>query len=116
MKITQYSFGRITINGRTYTSDIKIVQGKIVPNWWRDQGHLLQVQDIQDIIAARPHTLIIGTGASGVMRLAPDIHEYLGREGIKVEFMPTGQAVERFNELVQIMGEDQVAAAFHLTC
>ncbi len=116
MNISHYSFGRITIDGNTYSKDLKIIKGEILQGWWRDQGHLVQVQDILDVLEARPHTLIVGTGASGLMKIASEVPAKLGEAGIRLESMPTGLAVERFNELVSTMGEEQVAAAFHLTC
>ncbi len=116
MNISSYSFGKIVIDGNTYTRDIKIIRGQIIPEWWRAQGHLLQMQDISDVVKARPHTLIVGTGASGLMRVAPDLVPGIGEYGIRLEAMPTGLAIERFNELVSLQGLDQIAAAFHLTC
>jgi hypothetical protein len=37
--IEKYSFGKIVVNGVTYTNDIKIVQGRVVSEWWRKKGH-----------------------------------------------------------------------------
>jgi hypothetical protein len=37
--IEKYSFGKIVVNGVTYTSDIKIVQGRVVSDWWRKKGY-----------------------------------------------------------------------------
>ncbi|MGB9440927.1 MAG: hypothetical protein WCB15_23500, partial [Desulfobacterales bacterium] len=37
--IEKYSFGKIVVNGVTYTNDIKIVQGRVVSDWWRKKGH-----------------------------------------------------------------------------
>ncbi len=116
MQITSYAFGKIVIDGNTYTRDIKIIRGRIIPEWWREQGHLLQMVDIPDIVRDAPHTLVVGTGASGLMRVAGDVPEMLGKAGIRLEAMPTRFAIERYEELVSIQGEDRVAAAFHLTC
>ncbi len=116
MQINGYSFGRIVVDGKAYTKDIKIIGGRLVPNWWRRQGHLLQMEDIEDVIAARPHTLIVGTGSSGVMRIGPGVAEQLGAKGIRLEALPTAMAVERFNELAGMEGVERVAGAFHLTC
>ena len=45
MKIDSYSFGRIVINGKTYTSDVIIFPDKVDASWWRKEGHLLQLAD-----------------------------------------------------------------------
>ncbi len=65
MKITHYSFGKITINGTAYTSDVIIYPARVDSHWWRDNGHLLKVSDLTDVIAAKPAVLIIGTGYYG---------------------------------------------------
>jgi hypothetical protein len=48
--IEKYSFGKIVVNGVTYTNDIKIVQGRVVSDWWRKKGHSVSIEDIQDIL------------------------------------------------------------------
>lgn len=116
MKIEEYSFGRIVIDGKVYTKDVKIIKGKIIPEWWRESGHLLQYQDIEDVVAARPHTLIVGTGASGRLKVDPELPNVLGEMGIRLETIPSGLAMERFNELIELYGAEKVAGAFHLTC
>ena len=116
MEIEHYSFGRMIIDGKTYTSDLKIIAGKIHPNWWRKMGHTLQIEDIQDVIEAKPSVLVVGLGASGVMRLAPGVREELAQKGIECIAHPTGRATSIFNELFSQSGPQKVAGAFHLTC
>jgi hypothetical protein len=41
--IERYSFGNIIVKGETYTNDIKIILGKVVPEWWRRSGHFVDV-------------------------------------------------------------------------
>ncbi len=116
MKIEFYRFGQMIIDGKKYTSDLKIIKGEIIPNWWRKQGHLLQIEDLQDIIDAKPHTLVVGTGANDLMRLAPNLATELGKLGIRLEAISTALAMERFNELIKLQGLENIAGAFHLTC
>ncbi len=116
MKINSYSFGRITVNGKEYTGDIKIINGTVKPNWWRRQGHLLQLEDIDDIVEASPKVLVVGTGSAGVMRIDPQVEEQLSNLGIRLEAARSAQAVELFNRLVDELGPDKVSLAIHLTC
>jgi len=113
--IDTYSFGRMIIDGRKYTKDLWILpNGEIVCPWWRITGHELVLADIEELMAARPDLLIIGTGANGVMRLAPGLESVLRARGIRTVVLPTAEAVERYNSL---RGEDSgIAACFHLTC
>ena len=116
MRIESYSFGRMAIDGTVYTKDLKIIKGRIREKWWRQQGHLLQLIDIMDIVEASPSVLVVGTGASGLLRIAPDLFEELSARGIALESMATKEAAQRFSELFKTKGEDYVSAAFHLTC
>ena len=116
MEISSYRFGSIVIDGRTYTKDLKIIRDRVIENWWRSDGHVCSISDIQDIIDAKPHTLILGTGASGLMKPAQGLSEALGKYGIRLESLPTELAAMRYNELCQMVGSDQVAFAAHLTC
>ena len=112
--ITSYQFGSITIDGKRYDFDVKIVGGKVVPDWWRSQGHLLQVEDITDILAERPEVLVVGQGASGNMRLAADVEETLAKYSIRLIAENSGHAVDELNRLSK--EGVSVAGAFHLTC
>jgi hypothetical protein len=113
MKIEHYSFGKITIEGKTYTSDVIIYPEKVNASWWRKEGHNLQVVDLMDVINASPQILVIGTGATGLMRVPKETISHLQSKGIEVHVAKTGEAIELFNKLQK----DKVAiAAFHLTC
>jgi hypothetical protein len=113
MKIEHYSFGNITIDGQSYTSDLIIYPGRVDASWWRKEGHNLQVEDLKDILNAKPDVLIIGTGSFGVMRVPKETTAYLESSGIKVHAMRTSKAVGLFNELQK---DATVVAALHLTC
>ncbi|MEA3386451.1 MAG: MTH938/NDUFAF3 family protein [Thermodesulfobacteriota bacterium] len=117
MKIESYRFGEIVINGIHYTKDLKIIRGKTFDNWWRSQGHTLQLSDVLDVVAAKPGTLIVGTGAYGRMVLSSGLSEELASKGIRTEALPTELAIQRFKELASQPGhEETVALAVHLTC
>lgn len=38
MNIAGYRFGRIDIDGRTYTSDVIITPERVIDSWWRQRG------------------------------------------------------------------------------
>jgi hypothetical protein len=114
MHIDSYQFGRIVINGVSYDSDCLIVGETVRSNWWRKQGHSLSVKDLKDVIAAKPSMLVVGCGASGLMKVPEQTRQLLLEKDIQLEVLDTGDAVKRFNELsTQGAG---VAAALHLTC
>ena len=114
MRINSYQFGRIVIDGATYSSDCLILGETVRANWWRKQGHLLSPEDLQPIVEARPSILVVGCGASGLMKISKDLPQFLRGHNITLEAFDTHKAVERFNEL-SLAGENP-AAALHLTC
>lgn len=110
--IDLYEFGRIVIDGKEYTKDVIIVEGEVHPNWFRKEGHFLQKMDLGPILEAKIHTLIIGTGHDGVMRVGGDVKEYCRMNNINLIELRSREAVDKCNE---IMGNG-VAAGIHLTC
>ena len=113
MKIDSYSFGRIVINCKTYTSDVIIYPDRVDAMWWRKEGHLLRHADVADALQAKPDVLVIGTGAAGVMRVPRETVERIASQGIEVKVERTAKAVETYNDL---QGAKIVIAALHITC
>ncbi len=114
VKIDSYSFGNIVINGKAYTSDVIIYCDRVDASWWRKEGHLLQWQDINDIVKTKPDILIVGSGYSGVMSVSPELVDHIAALGIDVKVEKTTKAVELFNSL---QGKtSRVIAVLHITC
>ena len=114
MHLDNYDMGRIEIDGRRYETDLLIVGGKVDPSWWRQTSHVLAVEDLTAVTAARAKTLIVGKGKYGKLDIPSETRTYLAAQGIELEDYDTARACERFNELSQTTGD--VAAALHLTC
>ena len=114
MHIDSYKFGNIVIDGKAYSSDCLIFSDSVRADWWRKQGHLLAVEDLQPVITAKPSVLVIGCGASGMMKVSEETRQALQLQNIELIALDTNEAVEKFNELAE-KGRD-VAAALHLTC
>ncbi len=113
MRISHYSFGRIIVDGKTYTSDIIIFPDRVKSSWWRLEGHLLQIPDLKDIIDEKPPVLIIGTGYYGTMRVPDETVKHLESIGMDVYIHNSKDAVELYNK---ISSERPTVAALHLTC
>lgn len=115
MLIEDYSFGKITIKGQRYTSDLLIYETEIKEDWWRKEGHSLCQEDLTWILERDPDTLIIGTGKNGVMKVPQLIENKLIEQGMEVVIEPTDLAIKTFNEKYSAE-EEKIAAGFHLTC
>ena len=111
--IENYSFGRITINGKTYTSDIIIFPNRIQSSWWRESGHSLSLKDIEAVLTLKSEVLIIGTGSAGLMEVPSQVADEIRSRGIELIVERTADAVETYNRLCK---QRFTVGAFHLTC
>jgi hypothetical protein len=111
-RVEGYRFGRVLVDGEEQRRDVIILPGRVVRNWWRQQGHGLILEDLEDVLNDLPKRLIVGTGASGQMRPDPGTLDALRRRGVDVEVARTDVAVQRFSEA----DPASTAAALHLTC
>ena len=112
--IEDYAFGSITILGRQYRSDLKIINGEVVDNWWRKTGHAVDVDDVTDILDAQTDCVVFGTGKTGLMKVSDRLRKELAARGVELIAEPSPQAMDTFNRLVD--EGRKVAAGFHLTC
>ncbi len=114
MKISAYRFGSIDVEDKTYTRDVIILPRRVKDSWWRQQGHRLNIADLDEVISSEPQVLVIGTGYYGRMEVPAETREYLKSRGIEIYCLPTRDAVKEFNRLQQKYA--RVVAALHLTC
>lgn len=112
MKIENYSFGKISISGRRFTSDVIIFPERVVSPWWRGEGHFLQLGDIEDILEYKPEVLVIGTGYYGQMKVAEEVEERLKELDIEYYIVDSRKGVELYNSIEK----ERKVGAFHLTC
>ncbi len=111
--IEKYQFGKVIINGLTYRTDIIIFPNVIQDKWWREEGHLLTIHDLEDVINSKPDVLIIGTGKYGLMKIDNNLIEELKNLDIKkVIIEKTKKACDYYNKESTL----NKVAALHLTC
>lgn len=114
MKIDDYQFGKLKIEGEAITSDVIVFPDKYQDNWWRKQGHVLHTEDLQSIVEYHPDILVVGTGYFGRMQIPQETQDYLKQHGIQLIFTRTSDAIKEFNQLQQQCAN--AVAALHLTC
>ena len=112
--ITDFSFGRIVANGQIFNHDIKIVQSTLLPDWWRKNGHTVDIEDVEDILDDNPEILVIGQGQPGYMKISDALREHLAHRNVKLIEAPTAEAIETFNRLHK--EGRRVAGGFHVGC
>ncbi len=113
MKVEKYSFGRISINGKAYISDVIIYPGKVDSSWWRREGHCLHLEDLAKVIDERPELIVIGTGFYGVMQVSGTLIRELTAKGIEVHVATTADAIKFYNDISE---RKRAIACLHVTC
>ncbi len=114
MKIKSYEFGSIEINGTVYTSDVIIYDEHVNSSWWRKEGHYLQIEDIEEILKAKPDVIIIGTGKFDTMKVSRNVMKELESRVIKAIYLKTDEACKKHNEMCD--SDKKIVTALHLTC
>ena len=114
MKIDSCSFGSLVINGKTYRDDLIILpDGKILKPWWREKGHQLTMDDLQELIDSSPEIIVVGTGVSGRVLPVKNLETDLAKLSIEFIAVPNEEAIKVFNQLAT---EKRIGGGFHLTC
>ena len=115
MIIEEYHFGTIKIDGITYRNDIRISpSGRILPEWWRENGHRVEIEDVQDILEDGVEIFVLGKGKPGLMKASKALQKYLMERNIMLIEESSLKAVQRVNKL--FADGNKFAAGFHLTC
>lgn len=111
--ITACSFGKIKVDGITYTNDIIIAGDGIIDDWRRKKGHRVDADDLSEAGLETAAHLIVGTGFFGLLSVDGSLLAYCGARGIRLEALRTPKAVESFNAC---RGEAGLIGAFHISC
>jgi hypothetical protein len=69
--------------------------------------------DLSDILEIKPEVLVVGTGASGLLKVPEELERHMASGEIKLITRKTPEAYKIFNELSK---SKRVIGVFHLTC
>ena len=116
MRFDGFSFGSITIDGRTYDRDVVIDRGQVLrrrkkaSKTWREKfGHT--PLSAKEAIPWSCKRLVIGTGADGALPVMDAVTEEAQRRGVKLVVLPTKQAIQLLEQ-----GKQATNAVLHITC
>ena len=107
-----YQFGEIVVEGRVYNSDVIIFPDR-VREWWRQEGHQVNREDLAEVLDWTPEVIILGTGYSDMVAIPQELRRFLEEQGIELLAQPTEKACHTYNEVSQ---KQRTIAALHLTC
>ena len=111
--IDNYKFGEFIIKGKKYKSNVALINDQAKPARYLE-NHELRLDDFLELVNASPSTIIIGTGASGVVKVPQEIIDYIEKRKIKLIIAKTSDACKKYNELIK-QGKN-IAAFMHNTC
>jgi hypothetical protein len=112
-EIERYRFGQMVVDGKVHARDLVLLPERVVANWWRKDGHRLDIDDLQEVLSANPDVLVVGTGAYGLMKVPQETCQAIEDAGIRLRVARTGEAWQIYNSLCEGY---PTAGAFHLTC
>ena len=116
MKIEDFSFGSIKIDGETYEHDVVIDRGSIrkrkkrPSRQFRDAfGHT--PLSVKEEVPWKCRRLVIGTGAHGALPVMDEIKQEAERRHIELVVEPTVDAIESLRR-----NPKRTNAVLHVTC
>ncbi len=116
MRVTDYSFGSIRIDGVTYDHDLIIDRGKIRKRkkaasrkFRGEDGHT--PLSVAEDIPWRCRRLVIGTGADGALPVLQQVRDEARRRKIDLVVLPTADAIGALTKAAA-----DTNAILHLTC
>ena len=119
--VEEYKFGSITIDGKTYEYDVEVRWTGEILKWWREESHVIDVEDVKRAVEQNPDTIIIGTGGSGTAKVTKAAEKFIQEKGIKLIIDKTEEATKTFNVIneeskLEEGKKNRVIGLFHLTC
>ena len=117
MRIGDFSFGSIQIDGETYEHDVVMDRGEIKKRkkkpsrkYRGKSGHT--PLSTEEKIPWKCRQLIIGNGFNGALPVMDDVRRKADKRGIELIILPTPKALERLNK-ESTRGTN---AILHVTC
>jgi hypothetical protein len=112
-RIQSYRFGAVVIDGAEYTNDLMVFPDRVVPNWWRREGHLVGVEDLQEALVENPEVLIVGSGSQCCLQVSQEVVTRTRELGVELLVFDTRTACRTFN---QVLPRRRAVAVLHLAC
>ena len=121
MRVDDFRFGSIEIDGKKYGKDVLIGAdgsiGKRKGGFLKFGSHRISREELEDLArkGGKPAVLIVGLGTSSAAKLDPGVEDWARQAGIELVAVSSAEATERYNA-EQEKGSGKVAALIHITC
>ncbi len=107
-------FGSITIDGKTYDSDVVVTWEGRVKEARTEVRHEIGESDFLKLLFERSDIVVIGTGQYGDMKVSEDVRKFAKDKKVRLVVKPTPEAINRFN--IFVGNGKRVVAYMHVTC
>jgi hypothetical protein len=117
VRLDEYQFGSIRIDGETYEHDVVIACGEVRKRKkkrsrpFRDQFGHTPLSLAEEIPWSASKRLLVGTGAYGKLPVLDEVKGEAERRGVELRILPTREAIEELNR-----ADDDTVAILHVTC
>ena len=116
MRIAEYSFGSIRIDGVSYEYDVVIDRGEVSKRKKKASKQFREAYrhtplSVEEKIPWKCRRLVIGTGASGALPVMNDVKLEAERRMVELLILPTVQAIEALSK-----DPAETNAILHVTC
>ena len=116
-KITDHSWGSVSVDGVGDFKDVKLFPGGARPWDWNETGTRhrpgVQVADAEELVAKGARVVVLSRGVQGVLQVPEATVQWLEEQGVTVHVLLTDDAVAKYNELA---ASQPVGALIHSTC
>lgn len=117
-RINSVSFGKITVDDKTYDHDILIrLSGKVKKRKKKlskevyGTSHVISRAEAEQIFEKDADRLVVGAGHEGMVILSTEADDFFKLNHCTVILMPTPAAMEEYNK-----SEVNTIGLFHITC
>lgn len=96
--IRSHEAGRLVIGEQTYSSNLILSPGQIMPDWAAASSETLTLDLLEPALAMKPGILLLGTGTAQRFP-APELMAAVMGRGVGLEVMDTAAACRTYNIL-----------------
>lgn len=116
-KISNFSWGRIEVEGNYKYKDAKLFPGGSRAWDWNETGthHIpgIQPEDVMELLEHDASVVILSRGINKRLRVCQETEDLLNEKGISYYILQSEKAVEKYNEL---RTTEAAGALIHSTC
>ncbi len=118
-RIENAAWGKIDVEGTEKRfKDAKLFPGGAREWDWTETGTRhdpgVQEADIQELLDQGAEHIILSQGYWKRLKVPESTRSFIQDRGIRLEVLPTGEAVERYNQLLE--EKEKLGALIHSTC